>query len=115
MAIVNEKDSVKAPLIISSENPGTNPNANAITLLPTNYPNNYLLNSLDIGVTGKLGYTSDKIITASNELVPKKYVDDADTLKLNLSGGTMSGALDMDTYKVTSSYVPTHIHDLTNK
>lgn len=84
-------------------------------MLPTSYPNNYLLNSLDIGINGKLGYTSQKSITANNELVHKKYVDDANALKLNLTGGSMSGAIDMTNQKITSTYVPVNGPDLTNK
>lgn len=35
--------------------------------------------------------------------------------KLNLSGGTMTGDIDMSTHKITTSYTPTAPEDLTNK
>lgn len=115
VSIAQEKDSLRAPLLISPQNMATNANGTNITMLPTAYPNNYLLNAMDIAVNGKLGYTTQKTITANNEIPHKKYVDDADALKLSLSGGTMTGAIDMIDKKITSSYVPIHNHDLTNK
>jgi hypothetical protein len=84
-------------------------------MLPTSYPNNYLLNAIDIGLTGKVGYTSDKTISSSNELVHKKYTDDGLNSKLSLTGGTLTGAIDMTDKKITTSYVPIHNHDLCNK
>ncbi len=39
--------------------------------------------------------------TNSGDAATKGYVDTADALKLNLSGGTMSGAIAMGTNKIT--------------
>lgn len=50
MSIVNENDSFRSPLIISPQNPATNSNGTIITMLPSSYPNNYTLNSLDISL-----------------------------------------------------------------
>jgi hypothetical protein len=46
---------------------------------------------------------------------PKQYVDSGDALKLNLSGGTMSGAIDMGSKKITSLAAPTNGTDAANK
>ena len=44
-----------------------------------------------------------------------KYTDTQDATKLNLSGGTMTGAIDMGANKVTTTYTPTDNADLTTK
>ena len=45
----------------------------------------------------------------------KTYVDAQDALKLSLSGGTMSGALNMGGNKVSVTYTPTATTDVPNK
>lgn len=53
--------------------------------------------------------------TANTDATTKLYVDDADALKLNLAGGTMSGAIAMGDNKVTGVATPTDGADATNK
>ena len=62
--------------------------------------------------TGKTGYSSSDIaITEATQFPTKKYVDDADALKLSLSGGTMSGHIELvgqpelSTHAVNRDYV----------
>jgi hypothetical protein len=53
--------------------------------------------------------------TSSGDAATKGYVDDADALKLNLSGGTMSGAIAMGTSKITGLGDPTADQDAATK
>ena len=51
----------------------------------------------------------------STDAASKGYVDTADALKLNLSGGTMSGAIAMGTNKITGLGTPTASTDAATK
>lgn len=53
--------------------------------------------------------------TNSSDAATKGYVDTADALKLNLSGGTLSGALAMGTNKITGLGTPTADADAVTK
>lgn len=53
--------------------------------------------------------------TNTNDAATKGYVDTADALKLNLSGGTMSGAIAMGTNKITGLGAPTLSTDAATK
>jgi hypothetical protein len=53
--------------------------------------------------------------TNSGDAATKGYVDTADALKLNLSGGTMSGAIAMGTNKITGLGTPTLTADAATK
>jgi hypothetical protein len=53
--------------------------------------------------------------TNSTDAATKGYVDTADALKLNLSGGTMSGAIAMGTNKITGLGTPTADADAVTK
>lgn len=66
------------------------------------------------------GATSATIVnlstpTSSGDAATKGYVDTADALKLNLSGGTMSGAIAMGTSKITGLGTPTAGTDAATK
>ena len=79
-------------------------------------------------MTGPLAMGVQKITSSYNpqdgeDLTNKQYVDTAINSQhtadeeqfVDVSGDTMTGALDMGENKVTSSYTPTDDHDLTNK
>jgi hypothetical protein len=53
--------------------------------------------------------------TAGADATTKTYVDTADALKLNLAGGTMSGAIAMGSNKITGLGTPTDNADATTK
>jgi len=53
--------------------------------------------------------------TNSSDAATKGYVDTADALKLNLTGGTMSGAIAMGTNKITGLGTPTADADAVTK
>ena len=53
--------------------------------------------------------------TNASDAATKSYVDTADALKLNLSGGTMSGAIAMGTSKITGLGDPTANQDAATK
>ena len=53
--------------------------------------------------------------SASSDATTKSYVDAADALKLNLAGGTMSGAIAMGTNKITGLGDPTAAQDAATK
>ena len=53
--------------------------------------------------------------TNTNDAATKGYVDTADALKLNLSGGTMSGAIAMGSAKITGLLDPTNAQDAATK
>lgn len=53
--------------------------------------------------------------SGSSDATTKAYVDAADALKLNLSGGTMSGAIAMGTNKITGLGTPTADADAATK
>lgn len=60
----------------------------------------------------------ENLVTSSltnNILVNRKYVTDLNNLKVSKSGDTMTGTLNMGTFGVVSSYIPTVATDLTNK
>jgi len=69
--------------------------------------------NMDAGTTA----TIQNLATPSNakDAAPKDYVDTADALKLNLSGGTMSGNIAMGTNKVTGLGTPTASTDAATK
>ena len=77
----------------------------------------------DVTITGTLNMDSGTVGTITNLATPtnsgdaatKGYVDTADALKLNLSGGTMSGALAMGTNKITGLGTPTSSADASTK
>ncbi len=64
-------------------------------------------------MTGQLVLSGNP--TVSLGAATKQYVDSADALKLNLSGGTMTGALDMGSNKITGLANPTSGTDAANK
>lgn len=51
--------------------------------------------AIPIQMDGKAGYTpaASVTVTEPTQFTSKSYVDAADALKLNLSGGTLTGAL----------------------
>ena len=53
--------------------------------------------------------------SANDDAATKTYVDTADNLKLNLSGGTMSGAIAMGNSKITGLGTPTDAADAATK
>ena len=69
--------------------------------------------NMDAGTTA----TIQNLATPSNakDAAPKDYVDTADALKLNLSGGTMSGNIAMGTNKVTGLGTPSASADAATK
>lgn len=77
----------------------------------------------DITINGSLNMNSGTVGTITGLSAPsngsdaatKTYVDTADALKLNLSGGTMSGAIAMGTNKITGLGTPTSTADATTK
>ena len=74
--------------------------------------------ALSVGTT--LDMTSGQINnlaapTLSSDATTKGYVDTADALKLNLTGGTMSGAIVMATNKITGLGTPTDTADAATK
>ena len=74
--------------------------------------------TLSVGTT--LDMTSGQINnvatpTLSSDAATKGYVDTQDALKLNLSGGTMSGAIAMGTNKITGLGTPTDTADAATK
>lgn len=77
----------------------------------------------DVTISGTLNMDSGTTATIQNlatpsnakDATPKDYVDTADALKLNLSGGTMSGDIAMGTNKVTGLGTPTASTDAATK
>jgi hypothetical protein len=63
--------------------------------------------------TNKITGMGDPV--ANQDAATKVYVDTQDALKLSLSGGTMTGAIDMGSSKITTTYTPTNAADLTTK
>jgi hypothetical protein len=53
--------------------------------------------------------------TSNNEAANKEYVDNQDALKLSLSGGTMSGAIDMGSNQINNLADPTSNTDAATK
>ena len=53
--------------------------------------------------------------TANQDAATKNYTDTQDATKLSLSGGTMTGAIDMGSAKITTTYTPSNGPDSTNK
>ena len=58
--------------------------------------------------------TNTSSITSNKSAADASFVD-LQTNKLNLSGGTMTGALNMGSQKITSTYTPSAGEDITNK
>ena len=77
----------------------------------------------DVTINGTLNMNAGTAATITNLTSPtntgdaatKGYVDTADALKLNLSGGTMSGVIAMGTNKITGLGTPTLSADATTK
>lgn len=77
----------------------------------------------DVTINGGLNMDASSAATITNLTAPtnsgdaatKGYVDTADALKLNLSGGTMSGAIAMGTNKITGLGTPTSNADAATK
>jgi len=77
----------------------------------------------DVTINGSLNMNSGSAGTVTGLSAPvngtdaatKTYVDTADALKLNLSGGTMSGAIAMGTNKITGLDTPTNTADAATK
>ena len=77
----------------------------------------------DVVINGGLNMNAGTSATITNLTSPtnagdaatKGYVDTADALKLNLSGGTMSGAIAMGTNKITGVGTPTATADAATK
>ena len=77
----------------------------------------------DVTINGGLNMDASSAATITNLTAPtnsgdaatKGYVDTADALKLNLSGGTMSGVIAMGTNKITGVGTPTLTADAATK
>lgn len=77
----------------------------------------------DVTINGGLNMDAGTAATITNLTTPtnsgdaatKGYVDTANALKLNLSGGTMSGAIAMGTNKITGLGTPTSTADAATK
>lgn len=77
----------------------------------------------DVTINGSLNLNAGTAGTVTGLSAPingtdattKTYVDAADALKLNLSGGTMSGAIAMGTNKITGLGTPTSTADAATK
>ena len=77
----------------------------------------------NVTIDGTLNMNAGTTATIQNLTAPtndldaatKKYADDLAALKLNLSGGTLSGALNVGSNKVTATYTPSASTDLTTK
>lgn len=69
--------------------------------------------NMNAGTTGTITGLSAPVNTT--DAATKTYVDTADALKLNLSGGTMSGAIAMGTNKITGLGTPTVSADAATK
>jgi hypothetical protein len=66
----------------------------------------------DAGTTRVTGVATP---SAASDATTKTYVDTADSLKLNLAGGTMSGAINMGGAAITSLLTPSAGNDAVNK
>jgi hypothetical protein len=71
-------------------------------------------------VDGTVDFTSTALLnvsdpTTAQQAATKNYTDTADALKLNLAGGTMSGAVAMGTNKITGLGNPTDNQDAVSK
>jgi hypothetical protein len=78
--------------------------------------NNVTINgSLDMNAGTTATVTGLSTPVNSTDATTKAYVDSADALKLNLSGGTMSGAIAMGTNKITGLGTPTNTADAATK
>ena len=69
--------------------------------------------NMDAGTTATITNLTEP--TNSQDAATKNYVDTNDALKLNLSGGTMSGAIAMGNNKVTNVATPTASSDAATK
>ena len=78
--------------------------------------NNVTINGgLDMNAGTSATITNLTTPTSAGDAATKGYVDTADALKLNLSGGTMSGNIAMGTNKVTGLGTPTDTADAATK
>jgi len=78
--------------------------------------NNVTINgSLDLNAGTAATVTGLSAPTAGTDATTKTYVDAADALKLNLTGGTLSGAVEMSTNKITGLGTPTATTDAATK
>jgi hypothetical protein len=79
-----------------------------------------LSGNVDIG-SNKI--TSSAVPIGENDIINKSYIDNQQILSqsqsdfkyLSRSGGILTGNLDVGSFKITSSSIPTEIYDLTNK
>ena len=71
--------------------------------------------SLDMNAGTSATVTGLSAPVNGTDAATKTYVDTADALKLNLSGGTMSGAIAMGTNKITGLGTPTSSADAATK
>src|SRR5947207_1198619 len=106
-ALLPRQQLTSTPYAIRSSTAVTADNATTATTATNN-----VLKSGDT-MTGPLVLSADP--TAGLGAATKQYVDNADALKLNLSGGTMSGVLNMGSNKITSLSTPTSGTDAANK
>ena len=69
-----------------------------------------------VEIDNRLTTTETNIVTNTSAIATEiTNRTHADALKLNLSGGTITGNIDVGVNKITSSYVPVANTDLTNK
>ena len=71
--------------------------------------------SLDLNAGTSATVTGLSAPVAGTDATTKTYVDNADALKLNLTGGTLSGALAMGSNKITGLGTPTATADAATK
>lgn len=100
-------DADAAPLVVGTQD------AHAVNILTDN------VQRFTFDTAGRLQSETvnyETVVDGDNVITNKKYVDTADALKLNLTGGTLTGDVTMTApAKVVQSEAPVNPSDLTNK